>query len=98
MDRRNLIMSLRETLKKLPNFGYFPKELKPPPTPTHRSFSKGGRGASAPPGGRDEVYEEMLSEDINLGVPPNLLSDDDDVSISIPVFPTKPVVSGLMCA
>ena len=35
LDRRNLIMSLRETLKKLPNFGYFPKELKPPPTPSN---------------------------------------------------------------
>jgi len=30
----------------------------------------------------------MLSEDINLGVPSNLLSDDD-VSILISVFPNK---------
>ena len=29
----------------------------------------------------------MLSEDINFGVPPNLLYDD--VSIPIPVFPNK---------
>ena len=48
-------------------------------------FLLGGQGGPTPLVGREKVYEEMLSEDINLGIPPNLLSDD--VSIPIPVFP-----------
>ena len=58
---------------------------------------KGAGGASAPPGGRDEVEEEMLSEDINLGVPPNLLSDDVMSPFQSKYSPTKSIVSGLMC-